>query len=915
MAVTGIRWLINHGYDIHLVGGQTSRRLDEILVLDLDNGSVVFGHSPPAGVQVTFTAEFRGAPNNHGVTFNPDTGVVTAPNTTTPPPALRNFIIRADVTDPGATQIIEPISIRVHLHSVINVLRLTPDPLTIRPDADGFQLTLLAEFEDGTIGDITDFPGLTWSSDAPNKVSVDPQSGELKTTSPPGDSANIKVTLSSALGGNTAEAQVRTAAAWGQSLEVTWVNGKGKSKLKEAVNVLFVSEGFLSSEKTQFQSVVRSIVERLMKSRSTRPFDLFQNSVNYWMAFVPSSNAGVSVLPECYTRNTSDPLVRKGSALSLPVAPTSSPAATPWNFQELLHEIGLPVLSDVIGRPLEGGTDPVLPDLQTLYGSKVTRDRVQTLFPTWQGTVSSRVLLNELDTAFGLAQGERTRVEEVRESHWIFFNSRRMTLNFLFSLGTELETDLDAGNVANVRTKFQTGGVQLSKATVITNEVPNTRWLVTDMDTGRVFSVRDEGLPHLNIYENFTLKHFDKFLENLTVNSVKVGDTWSKGKDRGLVCFIARTGRKGGVNFGRYFSVSLGDEDEHNITTAVDVGSGQTIHTIDPMPIPSTVSTLTVATVAHETAHADQFGNLGDEYSNFGRLQIPEKRAARLNSRGNLQSLKALLVDVNNPSSGIDGKKIKWARDDVSEELWPRIQVAGVLKEKPRLIGPIDPVTGTQRNLEIILEPQHGKPFQKLDKDIVSSHLRARPLLNKPTLSSPMSIIKVNVDKIETRLFGGVADIDPDHFPAGSIILVPSVELLQPAGIRTLPIVARFIRDHITSTGKPLKSSRNVSGACVNVDQILSRTPDNLPPGIKVGKPKFRAWIAGLYEGGDTFNCNVFHSTGVCLMRWTRFVPGAAGQIYQFCHVCQYIMVDNIDPTKHGVIDQDYNARFPELGP
>jgi hypothetical protein len=50
-------------------------------------------------------------------------------------------------------------------------------------------------------------------------------------------------------------------------------------------------------------------------------------------------------------------------------------------------------------------------------------------------------------------------------------------------------------------------------------------------------------------------------------------------------------------------------------------------------------------------------------------------------------------------------------------------------------------------------------------------------------------------------------------------------------------------------------------------------------------------------------------------MRWTKEIPGAAGQIYQFCHVCRYIMVDNIDPTKHGIIDEDYEKRVPEHEP
>ena len=31
-----------------------------------------------------------------------------------------------------------------------------------------------------------------------------------------------------------------------------------------------------------------------------------------------------------------------------------------------------------------------------------------------------------------------------------------------------------------------------------------------------------------------------------------------------------------------------------------------------------------------------------------------------------------------------------------------------------------------------------------------------------------------------------------------------------------------------------------------------------------------------------------------------------------FCPVCRYIMVDLVDPTKHGVIDRDYAGIYPD---
>lgn len=33
---------------------------------------------------------------------------------------------------------------------------------------------------------------------------------------------------------------------------------------------------------------------------------------------------------------------------------------------------------------------------------------------------------------------------------------------------------------------------------------------------------------------------------------------------------------------------------------------------------------------------------------------------------------------------------------------------------------------------------------------------------------------------------------------------------------------------------------------------------------------------------------------------------------YRFCPVCKYILVDYLDPSKHGKIDEDYEERYAE---
>ena len=66
--------------------------------------------------------------------------------------------------------------------------------------------------------------------------------------------------------------------------------------------------------------------------------------------------------------------------------------------------------------------------------------------------------------------------------------------------------------------------------------------------------------------------------------------------------------------------------------------------------------------------------------------------------------------------------------------------------------------------------------------------------------------------------------------------------------------------------------------------------------------------IVGLWDGGKTFHCGVYHPTGFCMMR-ARF---DGSEVNGFCPVCRYFMVDLIDPTKHGKIDDEYAEYYPQ---
>jgi hypothetical protein len=178
VTIDAVFWSGNEGFDLHVFPSAPAQPLDSLLGVTV-NGTPHFAKNLPAGVTVQFIAEFAGSPSAHGVLVGPTTGTITVSN---PRPAVRlnNFLVRAEVKE-GGVVFAETPRIRVHVHDriVANGVWLTPNELSIHKGADGQRFAVLAEFDDGVIGDISNFPGITWASGDDTKIHVDPSTGAL----------------------------------------------------------------------------------------------------------------------------------------------------------------------------------------------------------------------------------------------------------------------------------------------------------------------------------------------------------------------------------------------------------------------------------------------------------------------------------------------------------------------------------------------------------------------------------------------------------------------------------------------------------------------------------------------------------------------------------------------------------------
>ncbi len=412
MALTGIFW--NRGLggrrDLHVLRGQTSRRLDEMLMLEDSGGASVAASVRPLPADVTsvsFRPIFAFTLAAHGHVVDAATGAVTVaaalPAGTT---AVPNFIIDPDVrhTSASAPIVLPPHPIRLHIHGSVTKVWLTPDPLTVRVGAADVRFSILAEFDDGTVGDISFHPGVTWASSAV-AVPVDPSTGFISPTAS-GLVATITATLPADMGGGSASAEVRSEVSWSTALVAELVPGSpGSVKLNDVPNILFISEGFLGGEKAKFEKIAQTIAKELRAARTTLPFNLLGANMNYWSVFVPSRQRGATVL------NGLRFLKRTGAKKrmeDLPHAerpdPTSPDPIT--KLENLIFQVGLPVPADRTVDPVAKTTDWI-----NLYGAAHLRGLNVPILKQWR-ELADYTLAFEQDTALGLKTGtDRPQVE------------------------------------------------------------------------------------------------------------------------------------------------------------------------------------------------------------------------------------------------------------------------------------------------------------------------------------------------------------------------------------------------------------------------------------------------------------------------------------------------------------------------
>jgi hypothetical protein len=426
--IVKVVWPSTNDCDLHLLAGTVSPRLDQrLFVLDKLGNPTRVDQAKPLGVTVSFTARFAGAPSAHGVTMDPDTGEITVASSL-PTPRLRSFLVKAKVND-GSFEF--GIRLRVHVHATISQAWLTPDPLTVREGAR-VRLTLLARFDDGVIGDISNWspldpratgdrtfvrrtasnePILTWISRTEESgenfeaVDVGRSTGVLRGVRPD-ERATVVVTHP---GGET-KSKVDVDVAWSAAAtQLEHLAGPGFGALNDpsVPNILILPDGFTDggTDRQDFRRHAEAVVGRLTERVHVRPFDLLLQAkrLNWFTAWLPSRQAGITIGRELDRLPPTGPMI-EAKPVELPTI--SSPPLT-WTLPDLINEIGLPAPAhDTPGSPLGTEATGRLRDWRTLYGTHITAAKMSHVHDEWLAR-GDRVLLNERDTAFHVLSSHR----------------------------------------------------------------------------------------------------------------------------------------------------------------------------------------------------------------------------------------------------------------------------------------------------------------------------------------------------------------------------------------------------------------------------------------------------------------------------------------------------------------------------
>jgi IgA Peptidase M64 len=379
-------------------------------------------------------------------------------------------------------------------------------------------------------------------------------------------------------------------------------------------------------------------------------------------------------------------------------------------------------------------------------------------------------------------------------------------------------------------------------------------------------------------------------------------------KDYGLVCILVNDKDFRQANYGPYIICSISSTRE--VTASVLSNPERAPHVWRVRRNPSVTINIDYTTdiVAHELSHSF---NLGDEYESR-----TETIMFSFMNTDNLQTINEIRfgpADLSRRPS-IDASKLKWSKLHRIAFADPIASGAQWERATSQVTVRLD-VDAQRLRLWDTWRLTHERVFlRQYRAPVWGGELGGYWQLPHTADINPMSpetewviienmlISRVDMATGQIVLTVPSFPASPPPLPTGSLLYIPKMDC---DGTTPLKLVEPEINGYMTRERSALSNNFDARrpGRCAPEDN----SPD-LPPAAAISPanssrcsfPANSFLVIGAYEGGWEVSCGAYRSAGACKMR----LHTAGGSEGVLCFVCQYLIVNRVNPSLHGVLDQ-----------
>lgn len=864
-------------YDIHLLRGQSITLFDLLMVGD--KKASVYKTSNPT-IEWKFTLLFKGALT--GTTYsglnievNTTTGKITT-QATAPAVEKRNFIIEVKAKDPADMKESET-KIRVHIHQGITEAWLSPSPLTVYKGINGFKFSVRARFDDDVVAEIGDIYNgdfgdkvnynfspawsIEWTS--PTSGLITSTTGEIKPSSSValGDhdvtaditcmSHNIqatgKIKVSDVLSGTRADIVAEL---------VSTGNSPGFAMANDVVNILFIPDGFLDTDKSSFDAMVDNYVSFLMNDPVNLPFYWLTGCINFWKVFIPSREREATHRCEIY------PVSSARYALIPFVERPDLATIASWNFKQMFYHAGLPVAADAA----KSEATIISEWKQTLALTDAEVDSMAGIFSvsTWQDK-GARRYPEEKDTALGLHINDYTAADKDDLYELIHFSRKRMTRDKLDTFLNALKDP--AGNA--IGKLFTSSGKDRDNIAFITTAV-NGR--AQNIDKGFFSLVNDEknsvnisspGTDLKAFIEPDTLPNEFPLKKKATIthelsHSFGLGDEYGENPpDKNFDQKTIDDPLVAGWPHAVFDQVNRKEFDLYsNIQPRSDL--------LSPDPADPTKGRLDADKIKWRW-HRIRVGRVVKSISKSGSTYTITLKP---------------FIPIPSTGPGTANLEFEFKKDDVV-----------ILRKRKR----DEPIATVKRVTSATPAITSDTITQLISEPMQVSVAPTDPLIIKTTVSSgaalPADFLTVAADE-EMILYSPVVD----------------------TGGNLLELISSAVRTAIQNDPVALNVDAATKKEIIDSSPEQSVTSTNATITAAIAAAPGQK-ITALFTGGKTFHGHAYHSSGSCFMRVQAFdkkttdIDGTTKSeivLTEYCPVCMYTLVNMMEPSRHAYVNHLY---------